>query len=415
MLNQFNGFESKIAKNDILRNVPTVLGFPRTGFTLLISIITELNLIAHHFDKPNKNDEISDRFKYFSNSVPDEIESTLRNYGIDNEIIFNKNFHHPLGGPNWIDEEKNTLCIRKYIGIKGLGDLTVIISLPLDYIYYHSIPHSHGPISPWINDNNQIFHSIRSPAGTINSAVHSINALTSEYIQRWRPNLSLIEEESIRSNLALTKLSDLNFFEAMVKPMQSSFRELANLSSQVQLYKWEDIIANPVQTILRISDELGFKTTVNQAAQIWSKIGHRNLTQNHQHNHRNFGSKLTGHYSSLINEHIEMLRSYDFTQLARELGVEPPSYIDPKCYNDFQKSLSLSIASDEKLKYTEDEELYWLSFQKSNIDFTKFDFKVFDWKVHSKLERTNIQDDMLTHQIWDVFERNVQLLTAEYT
>lgn len=84
----------------------------------------------------------------------------------------------------------------------------------------------------------------------------------------------------------------------------------------------------------------------------------------------------------------------------------------PKQYNDFQKALSSSISNNKKIKYTEDEELYWLSFQKSNIDFTKFNFKIFDWKVHTKLERTNIQNDHLNHKIWEVFEKHVNTLIS---
>ena len=119
---------------------------------------------------------------------------------------------------------------------------------------------------------------------------------------------------------------------------------------------------------------------------------------------------MTGHYSSLVNEHIEILRNNDFLALSKQLKIEPPSYIDERNYTDFQKILSSNIKKGNVIRYIKDVELYWLSFQKTNIDFTKFDFKVFDWKRHTKLERTNIADEQITHQIWDIFEEQTDIL-----
>ncbi len=388
----------------------SVIGFPRTGFTLLISIIIELRALHNKISSTLLSAPILSRMDEFQTDVPRRIESLLRDLKLPNEIIFNANFHHPLGGPNWIDEERKTLCVRKYIGFKGLGDMTIIISLPLDFIFFHQLPHTHGPINPWVekNGSEQVFHSIRGPAGTINSAVHSINALTSEYLQKWYPDQTPQQEETIRTGLAMAKLSDLNFFQAMVSPMRKSFEELVSFMSQVCIVKWEDIIANPIQTILRISHKLELETNFHQASAIWEKIGHRNLTQSHKHNYRNFSEKLTGHYNSLTNDHIEILKSNDFLHLAKELQVEPPSFMDSKNYNEIQKIIAQAIQHNQTIKYTKDEELYWLSFQKTNIDFTKFNFKVFDWKEHTKLERTNISNDTLANGIWNIFENSTR-------
>ena len=112
-----------------------------------------------------------------------KILKILRKHYSEKEIIFNKNFQSLLGGPNWIENRNNkkVVCIRKYIGIKNLGDLTLIITLPIKILDAHSIPHSHGP-KFWTNYNYK-FASIRASTGTINSACHSINAIASEYIQ----------------------------------------------------------------------------------------------------------------------------------------------------------------------------------------------------------------------------------------
>ena len=390
----------------------SVIGFPRTGFTLLISIIIELR----SFHGVQKIAQISSdrlgRMERFKTAVPKAIDNFLQEHSLSDSLIFNSNFHHPLGGPNWIDEDKKTLCVRKYVGIKGLGDATFIISLPLDFVLYHDIPHSHGSIEPWREQfpDATIFHSVRSAAGTINSAVHSINALTSEYLQRWYPDLDEHEEDMIRKGLALSKLSDLNFFHAMVEPMRKSYIELSENRREVRLFSWEDILANPTQAILKISHELNLDTTYNVAAAIWSKIGFKNLTQSHKHNYRSLGNKLTGHYSQLVNDHIEILRNNDVLALSRQLQIEPQSFIDERNYTDFQKILSSNIQKGNVIKYVKDIELYWLSFQKTNIDFTKFDFKVFEWRSCTKLERTNIEEQSITDGIWDIFEKQTQTL-----
>lgn len=392
----------------------SVIGFPRTGFTLLISIIIELR----RFHGVQKIAQISSdrlgRMERFKTAVPKAIDNFLTEHSLSDSLIFNSNFHHPLGGPNWIDEDKKTLCVRKYVGIKGLGDATFIISLPLDFVLYHDIPHSHGSIEPWREQfpDATIFHSVRSAAGTINSAVHSINALTSEYLQRWYPDIDEHEEDMIRKGLALSKLSDLNFFHAMVEPMRKSYFELAENMEKVKLFSWENILANPIQTILRVSHDLNLDTSYDVAAAIWSKIGFKNLTQGHKHNYRSLGNKLTGHYSSLVNEHIEILRNNDFLALSKQLKIEPPSFLDESKYTDFQKILSSNIQQGNVIRYVKDVELYWLSFQKTNIDFTKFDFKVYDWKKHTKLERTNIADERITHRIWGIFEEHTASLLS---
>ena len=393
----------------------SVIGFPRTGFTLLISIIIELR--NRHGIQAQKQivAERLPRMGRFQNAVPKEIDAFLAESKLSDSLIFNANFHHPLGGPNWIDEDKKTLCVRKYVGIKGLGDATFIISLPLDFILHHQIPHSHGPLKPWKEQYPEatVFHSVRSAAGTINSAVHSINAVTSEYLQRWYADIDEYEEDLIRKGLALAKLSDLNFFHAMVEPMRKSYTELADDKDNVELFHWESMLSNPIQTILRISHELNLDTSYDSAAAIWAKIGFKNLTQSHKHNYRSFGKKLTGHYSSLVNEHIEILRDNDFLALSKQLQIEPPSFIDERNYSDFQKILSSNIKKGHVIRYTKDVELYWLSFQKTNIDFTKFDFKVFSWKKHTKLERTNITDEQITNGLWDIFERETaKMLSA---
>ena len=94
----------------------------------------------------------------------------------------------------------------------------------------------------------------------------------------------------------------------------------------------------------------------------------------------------------------------DFQRLANELDVAPPSYLNEEDYNDFQLKAAKSIKKGRPIDAVVDRELYWFAFQKTNIDFTRFKFKIFDWKKYTKIERTNISDDTLIADIWDIFE-----------
>jgi len=194
--------------------------------------------------------------------------------------------------------------------------------------------------------------------------------------------------------------------------MRKSYAELANNTDNVKLFHWENILSSPTQTILRVSQELNLDTSYDAAEAIWAKIGFKNLTQSHKHNYRSLGKKLTGHYSSLVNEHIEILRNNDFLALSEQLQLEPPSFIDERNYTDFQKILGSNIKKGNVIHYAKDVELYWLSFQKTNIDFTKFDFRVFGWRKHTKLERTNINDEQITNRLWDIFEHETATLLS---
>lgn len=385
---------------------PIVIGYPRTGFTLLISIITEA-LYANKLGGINKKfTNILDKNSYqFSTKI---IEYLRKNFS-EKEIIFNKNFQSILGGPNWImnDEGKYVVCIRKYIGIKNLGDLTLIIKLPIKILDAHVIPHSHGPYKFWLNHKKK-FASIRSSTGTINSACHSINAIASEYIQKYYPDLSINQTEELRKNLAASKLSNLVFFDAMVKPMKENFLELINLKSKFNIYKWEEIISDPIKQILDISTKLKIDINKNTAGKIWDKLKFRNLTQAHKHNYREGKAYVGDEFESLTNDHIEILKQNDFDRIHKELGYEKLKYINESKYTDFQLKMSSFIKKNKIWDDIKDKELYWFSFQKSNLDFSKFNFKLYDWKKYTKLERTNIENQNLISDLWEIAESEVE-------
>ena len=188
---------------------PLVVGYPRTGFTLLISIIAE---ISNHTNCKKQGYHALKKFCDTAGmQIAEHIEQVFQRRGITNDLLYNYNFKQMVGGPKWLKEgQSDTACFRKYIGVKGKGDFTLITSHPRQVMDYYEILHSHVAPSHWAAHpaytEHQRFASIRHPAGTIASACFSLNALTSEYIQKF-----VAEEQDndiLRQKLALYKLSD---------------------------------------------------------------------------------------------------------------------------------------------------------------------------------------------------------------
>ena len=102
----------------------------------------------------------------------------------------------------------------------------------------------------------------------------------------------------------------------------------------------------------------------------------------------------------------------DFDSISLELGVEPPTWIRSEQYSAFQRDLSSAIDKGKKINFPSDE-IFWLSFQKSNIDFSKFGFRQFGWREHTKLERTNIKDDEIVYAVWDAFESSASVFVSD--
>lgn len=386
----------------------SVVGHPRTGFSLLISVITEV-MALHHYDL-NPKTYLPSAFKKFESRINSRLREIFRKYECKDQSLWNPNFAVALGGPNWIDNEGN-LCVRKYLGIKGAGDVTIIIKLPFASTNNQTVPHSHGPLQPWIEQDTRLFCSTRSPAATITSAVLSINALTSEYLQRYYPLLSSVGENKIREDLALAKMTNKKFFNAMIGPMKRAFVELQSSKHHPHIMRWEDLILHPERTIMQIAQAMDCRVSKQEAEQIWQKLSYRNLTQSHKHNYRSTGAQVHNHHAYLGEWHIRRLIEEGFDDISSALGLEKPSEIEINEKNSFQLKLEKYIERDEEYVYTEDAELYWFSFQKSNIDFKQFpNFRTFAWRDFSQVERTNIKNDELLGDLSDVFETETKVL-----
>lgn len=390
---------------------PLVVGLPRSGFSLTAAVL------GHLFHRvPNKfgprQRALRTFCETFGRQMSRSVDRAFAEHGKADLILFNDNFRMLVGGPIWNHDEPGVRAyFRKYIGVRGEGDFTLLTSHPIEVLDQYEIVHSHGPFSDWIDTppfgDYLRFASVRNPVGIINSACHSINALASEYIQVVRPEMDV---EHARQELATYKLTDVKFFNALLGPLKRGLTNQVDLAPRYNTVRWEDLIVSPRETIEGMIRTAGLRVSSHAARGIWKRIAYRNLTGAHKHNYRVGKAYVGDEREAVVNEHIDLMKEQGFDEIARFFGYGSLQYIDPKDYTPFQKRVSAAIARGEVLDPLEDRVLFDLAFNKSNVDFRAFDFRTYDWKGNTRLERSNIDDPALELAVWEAAESVVGVI-----
>ena len=387
----------------MLSSRPLVVGYPRTGFTLLISVISELTGARHDL----RTRSLKVLCDTAGSQIAKRIESVFSRRGKTQDLIYNPNFRQLAGGPKWLAGPDFRMArFRKYIGLRGDGDFTLITSHPREVLDYYEIIHSHVSPATWPTHygtpTGLRFASMRHPVGTLVSACFSLNALASEYIQRFVPPDD--DDDFLRQRLALYKLSDLQFFEALLPPFKAYLEEFAAHEQEYHLMRWEDLITHPVDTILSIAASLGRELSTEEARAIWAKLDHVNLTGAHQHNLRRGHGIVEGWKDWITNTHLDILRDHGLEEVARRYGYGDFPHLDESGYTPFQQHLSDLLARGEVFRDYGDADLFGFAFNKSNIDFSRFGFRQYPWRTHTGIERSSCRDEGLVMEVSDVAE-----------
>jgi hypothetical protein len=385
---------------------PLVVGAPRSGFALLGSVV--IHFIPLTFGRWTVRQQV---FNALVQGVDGVIaEAIVREFaanGVTEDLIYNQNFRRLTGGPKWLRAEDTALaCFRKYIGVRGRGDFTLITSHPREVLDNDEVVHSHTDPGLWLRHTGYSdyvkFASLRNPVGILNSSVFSINALASEYIQKFVPHER--DNDVLRQQLALYKLTDLEFVRGLVKFLVGYLREFADHWRDFHVMRWEDLILTPVPTIVRLAKHAGIPLEARQAQQIWSRLDHVNLTGHHRHNYRE-GKGIVGNWREwLVNEHLELFESMGLEPLMIELGYGPMPRLHERDYTPFQRKVRDAIARGEVCRETEDEDLFTFAFNKSNLASEAFPFKRHPWRTWTRIERSIFKDEPLEARVWDVAE-----------
>lgn len=393
-----------------------VISYPRSGFSLLISVINQVQ----GFSRYNSAEPFDIRgLRIICNILGRSVERSINKFLLQHvnpaDVIYNENFRQLIGGPKWLKADSpNTACFRKYIGIRGLGDFTLITTHPSAVLRCDSVIHSHVSPAVWLGlpdyKDRQFFSSIRHPVGTVTSACFSLNALASEYIQRH------IEKENdndlIRQKIALNKLSNLKFFRALITPFKKYLSEFAQVKDNYSLMKWEDLIEHPVTTIKDIGARLDVHLSDAEAKSIWGKLEHRNLTGAHKHNFRQGHGIVGGWKNWITNYHIDLLEDEGLFEYFHEFGYDLSERLDESHYTEFQRKLKSLIDRQEVYMDYGDEDLYGFAFNKTNIDITQFDFKLYPWKTFTQIERSSCKNNFLVESVSEIAELACQDLNS---
>lgn len=385
---------------------PLVIGAPRSGFALLASVLVHFVPLA-----PGKLDlrqrVLNALMRHLGDHVAASILKVFAGRGITGDLLYNANFRYVAGGPKWLKAGgPDTACFRKYIGVRGMGDFTLITSHPRELLDMDEVVHSHSDPGIWLSHPGYRdyvkFASVRHPIGILNSSVFSLNALASEYIQKFLP--PALDNHGLREQLALYKFTDLDFYEGLVRFLAPQLREFLRHRRGYAIMRWEDLITEPVLTIRRLGAAAGIDVSEAFARDIWARLDHVNLTQAHRHNYRP-GAGIVGDWKKwVVNAHLEIARRHGLDDIAAELGYDGFGPLDESQYTPFQQQVAELIRRGEVYRQFSDPDLFTFAFNKSNLVSDKFPFRRHEWRAHTQIERSIFSDEDLERAVWDAAE-----------
>lgn len=389
-----------------------VVGAPRSGFSLLISVLIECRLRTG--DAATRRQRALRAMEAeLGRIVADRIDAGLDESGLRDRVVFNDNFRRLVGGPRWIDErDPGRVCFRKYVGVRGLGDFTLVTSHPAALLEVDQVVHSHSGAAAWPVlapfAGRLRFASVRNPFGVLNSSVFSINALTSEYIQNHLPPGQ--DNDLLRQRLAAYKLTDLRFFRSLAAHLTRELEAYLPERGGYQEMRWEDLISDPVATICRLAEIAQTPVGSGMAEAIWQDLGYRNLTGAHRHNFRQGYGKVGNWRSWLVEAHLEVAREVGLTPAIEALGYRSDEHVDPAAHTPFQREVAAALAAGRVVDDTADRDLFTFAFNKTNIDFAAFGFRVGEWREHTRMERSCMKVPAVEERVAEAAEQACRAL-----
>ena len=271
---------------------------------------------------------------------------------------------------------------------------------------YDRIIHSHNHPDRWLADNYYQDHikfaSIRNPLDVLNSSVFSLNALTGDYIDQ---NVNE-DSNTIRENLGLYKLTDLNFIDGLLNPLLAYLKVFVPVQDQYFKMRWEDLITDGGQTIFTISQKAKLPISRSAADNLWSKMKFKNQTKHHRHN---FRKGIIGDWKNyLLNEHLEIIKAHGMEEFMQALGYSKIQYLDKKDYTPFQQKVDKYIKAGEVYEEFDDPDLFMFAFNKSNFRSSKYDFVRYTNDGLVEVERSSIKDEPLLKGFLDAVDQKLR-------
>jgi len=383
-----------------------VVGPPRSGFTLLISILNKLLM-----KKRCKREPLTEELAYFIPQASKEIHKAVEEYfakhiNIEN-LVISPEFRLLVGGPKWLSKDSPEMAnVRKYIGIKGMGDFLSVLSLPKYAMDYDRVIHSHNHPDRWLADSYYHDHiklaSIRNPIDVLNSSVFSLNALTGDYIDQ---NVNE-DSDTIREKLGLYKLTDLNFIEGLINPLLDYLKIFVKVKEQYFIMRWEDLITDGGKTIFAISQKTTLPISESAAHTMWDNMKFKDQTAHHRHN---FRKGVIGDWKKhMVNEHLEIIKTSGIEEYMEALGYGKIKYQNKKDYTPYQQQVEKYIRAGKFYEEFDDPDLFMFAFNKSNFRSSKYDFVSYTNGGLVEIERSSIKDETLLKGFLEAVEEKLR-------
>ncbi|TDO96250.1 sulfotransferase domain-containing protein [Marinomonas balearica] len=375
-----------------------VVSLQRTGFSLMLSILNEIHRlknipVAHDVAQTRLNKVLP----FLSQQLNREYVSFFSRYNMQESLLFNGEFQLIVGGPKWVNPDyPDDIFVRKYFGIKDKGDFLLAVRYPKALFDYYPIMHSTKSPESWVSTYGERqrnwLTSYRNPIDVFNSAAHSINALTSEYISRFMTD---VNEEAIRQEIGLSKLSDPKVCRGLIKYQIDYWNRYFTVAQFFKHYRWEDLILDPISTIQYIGSLINQEVSAQEAEDIWKPRDHKNLLSHHQHNFRINKGVVGDWKNSIIPQHIKLFEELGGGELFSRLGYDFPCV--PERQNEYQKQIQHYWDSGKPYEI-KDKNLAGFAFNKSNIDASEFSFTSFPERGRVSIERSDLEDEPILRE-----------------
>jgi len=364
------------------------------------------------FARTPRQKAVSRFMPLFSYVLNKSYQEVFFSHGLENKLLYNGEFQLLVGGPKWLIPNEPLMGVRKYLGCVDHADFILVTKHPRILFDFYGVRHSHDAPQRWLNDpeysRNLKLTAIRHPLDIFNSAVHSINALTSEYLQRFRPDA---DENVLRRQIALNKLSDPKICQGLMSHQLKYWREYLPCRTSYAELRWEDIITDPAGSIQWVAAKLGMDVDADEARAIWQPMDHRNLLVFHQHNYRKDHGIIGDWLTHLCPFHIELAQSLGLLEIVEALGYNIEAWTTEQPKSEFQYELEFYLRRGETF-HMDDEQLAGFCFNKSNIDTSGYDFKSFPGRKWAYIERSTLSDDEIVKEVLERAEEGCEKINA---
>ncbi|NQU87636.1 MAG: sulfotransferase domain-containing protein [Mariniphaga sp.] len=174
----------------------------------------------------------------------------------------------------------------------------------------------------------KLFAPIRNPLDIIVSNAFEIEFLL---IKMFSDRQLDRTESSFRNTYGASRLGNIEWVESIAIYIKDFYEHLLNNIDNINTFKYEDIITEPIKSIHKISSILDVKCSENDLRDLWKEIGFKPLTKYKVHMFRPGADKWKQY---LTKEHIDLLKYLRYDELLKELGYN----IDLKSYTGIPKN-----------------------------------------------------------------------------